>query len=124
MVGSVEDPQTYGIIPCAISWLFKGIQEQKSRTGARFSVRVSAVEVSGPAAPIKDLLAGQSNGNYYYATVSRVCHFVHKDRFEKSCITDNIGIPYIYTYIYKRPQNGTNKLFWPMAVRASVGIYV
>ncbi|XP_025418626.1 kinesin-like protein CG14535 isoform X3 [Sipha flava] len=61
MIGSPEDPQTYGIIPCAISWLFKGIQEQKSRTGARFSVRVSAVEVSGPACPVKDLLAGQSN---------------------------------------------------------------
>jgi len=66
MIGSPEDPQTYGIIPCAISWLFKGIQEQKARTGARFSVRVSAVEVSGPASPVKDLLAGQSNGNYIY----------------------------------------------------------
>ncbi|XP_025202408.1 kinesin-like protein CG14535 isoform X3 [Melanaphis sacchari] len=61
MIGSPEDPQSYGIIPCAISWLFKGIQEQKARTGARFSVRVSAVEVSGPASPVKDLLAGQSN---------------------------------------------------------------
>jgi len=72
MVGSPEDPQTYGIIPCAISWLFKGIQEQKSRTGARFSVRVSAVEVSGPACPVKDLLAGQSNGNHsnYYFSFS------------------------------------------------------
>ncbi|XP_026804712.1 kinesin-like protein CG14535 isoform X1 [Rhopalosiphum maidis] len=61
MIGSPEDPLSYGIIPCAISWLFKGIQEQKARTGARFSVRVSAVEVSGPASPVKDLLAGQSN---------------------------------------------------------------
>ncbi|XP_050542839.1 kinesin-like protein CG14535 isoform X2 [Daktulosphaira vitifoliae] len=61
MIGSPDDPQTYGVIPCAISWLFKGIQEQKTRTGTRFSVRVSAVEVSGPATPIKDLLAGQSN---------------------------------------------------------------
>lgn len=69
MIGSPEDPQSYGIIPCAISWLFKGIQEQKARTGARFSVRVSAVEVSGPASPVKDLLAGQSNGNYIYICI-------------------------------------------------------
>lgn len=69
MIGSPEDPQSYGIIPCAISWLFKGIQEQKARTGARFSVRVSAVEVSGPASPVKDLLAGQSNGNYIYTCI-------------------------------------------------------
>jgi len=74
MIGSPEDSQTYGIIPCAISWLFKGIQEQKARTGARFSVRVSAVEVSGPASPVKDLLAGQSNGNYTYIPYLYVTH--------------------------------------------------
>jgi len=77
MIGSPEDPQTYGIIPCAISWLFKGIQEQKARTGARFSVRVSAVEVSGPASPVKDLLAGQSNGNYTYIYILYTIGFTH-----------------------------------------------
>ena len=52
-----------GIIPCAISWLFKAIDEQRHRTGARFSVRVSAVEVSSGANPaLRDLLIGYANG--------------------------------------------------------------
>ena len=46
MIGSDDSLQTLGIIPCAISWLFKLINERKEKTGARFSVRVSAVEVS------------------------------------------------------------------------------
>ncbi|XP_053722531.1 kinesin-like protein KIF26B isoform X2 [Synchiropus splendidus] len=48
MIGRHDSLQTLGIIPCAISWLFKLIDERKEKTGARFSVRVSAVEVSDP----------------------------------------------------------------------------
>lgn len=48
MIGRDDSLQTLGIIPCAISWLFKLIDERKEKTGARFSVRVSAVEVSAP----------------------------------------------------------------------------
>ncbi|KAM9817540.1 LOW QUALITY PROTEIN: kinesin-like protein KIF26B [Neosynchiropus ocellatus] len=48
MIGRDDSLQTLGIIPCAISWLFKLINERKEKTGARFSVRVSAVEVSAP----------------------------------------------------------------------------
>lgn len=65
MLGSPESANTLGIIPCAISWLFRSINEQKQKTGARFSVRVSAVEVCGPSNQLKDLLAGYSNGNYF-----------------------------------------------------------
>ncbi|KAF7283230.1 hypothetical protein GWI33_001155 [Rhynchophorus ferrugineus] len=61
MLGMPDNANTLGIIPCAISWLFKGINEQKQKTGARFSVRVSAVEVSGPTNQLRDLLAGYSN---------------------------------------------------------------
>ncbi|XP_050497405.1 kinesin-like protein CG14535 [Diabrotica virgifera virgifera] len=70
MIGSPESSNTIGIIPCAISWLFKGINEQRQKTGARFSVRVSAVEICGPTNQLKDLLAGfasdseQSPGMY------------------------------------------------------------
>lgn len=46
MIGRDDSLQTLGIIPCAISWLFKLINERKEKTGARFSVRVSAVEVT------------------------------------------------------------------------------
>ncbi|KAB0799044.1 hypothetical protein PPYR_06924 [Photinus pyralis] len=61
MLGTPENANTLGIIPCAISWLFRGINEQKQKTGARFSVRVSAVEVSGPTNQLRDLLSGYSN---------------------------------------------------------------
>ncbi|XP_044733263.1 kinesin-like protein CG14535 [Chrysoperla carnea] len=61
MLGSAENANTLGIIPCAITWLFRGINEQKQKTGARFSVRVSAVEVCGPSNQLKDLLAGHAN---------------------------------------------------------------
>ncbi|XP_014681648.1 PREDICTED: kinesin-like protein KIF26B [Priapulus caudatus] len=60
MVGRDESPQTLGIIPCAISWLFKLINEQKQRLGTRFSVRVSAVEVTGRNETLSDLLAEQA----------------------------------------------------------------
>ncbi|XP_023723787.1 uncharacterized protein LOC111873360 isoform X3 [Cryptotermes secundus] len=65
MVGSPESTNTLGVIPCAISWLFRGINEQKQKTGARFSVRVSAVEVlqqsGGTSQQLKDLLAGHAS---------------------------------------------------------------
>ncbi|XP_067009925.2 kinesin-like protein CG14535 [Anabrus simplex] len=60
MVGSPESAHTLGVIPCAISWLFRGINEQKQKTGARFSVRVSAVEVLGSSHHLKDLLAAHA----------------------------------------------------------------
>ncbi|XP_014259539.1 kinesin-like protein CG14535 isoform X1 [Cimex lectularius] len=56
MIGQPKADQL-GVIPCAISWLFKCIAEQKQKTGARFSVRVSAVEVAGPSYMLKDLLS-------------------------------------------------------------------
>ncbi|KAH8352083.1 hypothetical protein KR084_001844, partial [Drosophila pseudotakahashii] len=47
-----------GAAPCAIAWLYKGIQERRQKSGARFSVRVSAVGVSAtkPDALSQDLL--------------------------------------------------------------------
>nr|XP_061796210.1 kinesin-like protein KIF26B [Nerophis lumbriciformis] len=73
MIGRHDSLQTLGIIPCAISWLFKLINERREKTGARFSVRVSAVEVWGKEENLKDLLSevatnslqdGQSPGVY------------------------------------------------------------
>ncbi|XP_033736356.1 kinesin-like protein KIF26B isoform X2 [Pecten maximus] len=62
MVGQDQSAQTLGIIPCAIAWLFRLINEQKEKTGARFSVRVSAVEVTGKAECLKDLLSDVAAG--------------------------------------------------------------
>ncbi|XP_077995110.1 uncharacterized protein LOC144448694 [Glandiceps talaboti] len=63
MIGKDDSPQNLGIIPCAISWLFKIINDRKERSGARFSVRVSAVEVVGKSENLKDLLAEQAMGS-------------------------------------------------------------
>ncbi|KAF6771391.1 hypothetical protein AHF37_09650, partial [Paragonimus kellicotti] len=60
MIGDDKTPNGLGLIPCAISWLFRLINEYKERTGARFSVRVSAVEVWGANELLRDLLSSCS----------------------------------------------------------------
>lgn len=62
MIGEDSSSLTLGLIPTAIAWLFKVISEQKDQTGARFSVRVSAVEVTGKQEQLKDLLADVAQG--------------------------------------------------------------
>lgn len=64
MFGSIASAKELGAIPCAISWLFKGINERKQKTGARFSVRVSALGVSAtkPGSSSKDLLIAHATG--------------------------------------------------------------
>ncbi|KAK0147149.1 Kinesin-like protein KIF26A [Merluccius polli] len=57
MIGKDGSTQSLGIVPCAISWLFKLINERKEKTGTRFSVRVSAVEIFGKDEELKDLLS-------------------------------------------------------------------
>ncbi|XP_015113333.1 kinesin-like protein CG14535 isoform X1 [Diachasma alloeum] len=61
MLGTPEAGHTLGAIPCAITWLFRGIAEQRQRTGARFSVRVSCVELTTGQQQLKDLLAAYAN---------------------------------------------------------------
>lgn len=62
MLGTPEAGHTLGAIPCAITWLFRGISEQRQRTGARFSVRVSCVELTTGQQQLRDLLAAHANG--------------------------------------------------------------
>lgn len=64
MIGVDDSPQNLGIVPCSIAWLFKLINDQKDQTGARFSVRVSAVEVTGKQEQLKDLLADVAAGEH------------------------------------------------------------
>ncbi|XP_051816563.1 LOW QUALITY PROTEIN: kinesin-like protein KIF26B [Acanthochromis polyacanthus] len=47
MIGRDCSTQSLGVAPTAISWLFKVIEERKEKSGGHFSVRVSAVEISG-----------------------------------------------------------------------------
>ncbi|XP_055540135.1 kinesin-like protein CG14535 isoform X2 [Wyeomyia smithii] len=55
-------PSDLGAIPCAIAWLYKGINEKRQKSGARFSVRVSALGVNAtkPGSSSRDLLAGHA----------------------------------------------------------------
>ena len=64
MFGSVASANDLGAIPCAIAWLYKGINEKRQKSGARFSVRVSALGVSAtkPTSSSRDLLAGHATG--------------------------------------------------------------
>ncbi|XP_022245725.1 uncharacterized protein LOC106462696 isoform X2 [Limulus polyphemus] len=57
MIGESSSIQELGATPCAIAWLFKLISEQREKTGARFSVRASAVGVTGRSETIRDLLS-------------------------------------------------------------------
>ncbi|XP_066525814.1 kinesin-like protein KIF26A isoform X2 [Hoplias malabaricus] len=63
MIGQDSSAQSLGIAPCAISWLFKLISERKEKTGTRFSVRVSAVEIYGKDESLQDLLSDVSTGS-------------------------------------------------------------
>ncbi|XP_072537367.1 kinesin-like protein KIF26B isoform X2 [Salminus brasiliensis] len=63
MIGRDDCSPSLGIIPCAISWLFKLINKKKDRTWANISVSVSAVEVCGETEVIRDLLADVESGD-------------------------------------------------------------
>ncbi|CAB1340547.1 unnamed protein product [Coregonus sp. 'balchen'] len=63
MIGRDCSTQSLGVAPCAISWLFKLIEERREKAGARFSVRVSAVEISGLDEALTDLLSDVSTGS-------------------------------------------------------------
>lgn len=64
MFGSVSTTTELGAIPCAISWLYKGINERRQQSGSRFSVRVSALGINAtrPGTSSKDLLAAHKTG--------------------------------------------------------------
>ncbi|XP_075264054.1 uncharacterized protein LOC142355909 isoform X3 [Convolutriloba macropyga] len=68
MVGEDTSLQTIGVIPCAISWLFRLINDQKQKSGAKFSVRVSSVELYGKDEHVKDLLADQDTGGSFFSS--------------------------------------------------------
>ncbi|XP_047397543.1 kinesin-like protein KIF26A isoform X2 [Sciurus carolinensis] len=63
MIGKDSSPQSLGVVPCAISWLFRLVEERKEKTGTRFSIRVSAMEVCGRDQNLHDLLAEVASGS-------------------------------------------------------------
>lgn len=79
MVGKSDSPQDLGVMPCAISWLFRLIYEQRQKTGARFSVRVSALELSGRSETLRDLLSEYAAGKSVQK-MNKVAGFVQMSR--------------------------------------------
>uniref|UniRef100_A0A4W4EFW5 Kinesin family member 26Bb n=1 Tax=Electrophorus electricus TaxID=8005 RepID=A0A4W4EFW5_ELEEL len=73
MIGRDDCTSSAGIIPCAISWLFKLLNKKKDRTWANISVSVSAVEVCGETEVIRDLLADIESGDRKDTHKSNVC---------------------------------------------------
>ena len=58
MLGRDESPQTLGLIPCAISWLYTAVERRKEKTWTNLTVSVSAVELCcGAGETVRDLLA-------------------------------------------------------------------
>ena len=62
MVGVDSSCAEFGVIPTAISWLYHLIENQKNRTGARFSIRISALEIRGKNEELSDLLSDCAAG--------------------------------------------------------------
>lgn len=102
MMGNDVSAQSLGIMPCAIAWLFRLIDEQKEKTGARFSVRVSAVEVSGKNEQLKDLLAdvAKCKGTLL---ITCFCHFFFFFKDAIGWIT-SILVKFLYKCCYRFPK--------------------
>ena len=75
MLGTHTCRGQLGVIPTGIAWLYKAIQELKGTTGARFSVRVSAVAIDAPGTAVCDLLAhcAQNQGNVFSYLIQNKC---------------------------------------------------
>ena len=56
MFGSDESSASMGIVPLGIYWMFKLIEEAKIRSGVKFTIHISAMEVIGKEELLKDLL--------------------------------------------------------------------
>ncbi|XP_054475003.1 kinesin-like protein KIF26A [Anoplopoma fimbria] len=62
MIGRDCSTHSLGVAPTAVSWLFKVMEERREKSGARFSIRASAVEISGREETLTDLLAQLAQG--------------------------------------------------------------
>ncbi|GAV01807.1 hypothetical protein RvY_12458-2 [Ramazzottius varieornatus] len=60
VVGCDSSATHAGLIPSAMSWLFRLMEEEKEKSGVRYTIRISAVEVSGSQETVTDLLADQA----------------------------------------------------------------
>ncbi|VEL37689.1 unnamed protein product [Protopolystoma xenopodis] len=68
---SVAGSRSMGLLPCTISWLFRMITQRQEDIGARFSVRVSAVELTNREETLQDLLATSSQSGFSFKGLSQ-----------------------------------------------------
>ncbi|XP_050730279.1 kinesin-like protein KIF26B isoform X2 [Eriocheir sinensis] len=61
MLGGGESCHTLGVMPTAVWWLYRALQDHRANTGARHSVRVSALQIA-PGDVVTDLLAQYAQG--------------------------------------------------------------
>ncbi|KAJ8409057.1 hypothetical protein AAFF_G00240780 [Aldrovandia affinis] len=74
MMGDDGSSHSLGVAPCAISWLYRLVEEHRERTGARVILRASAVEISGREETLRDLLGGaSSDGPVIYLREDPIC---------------------------------------------------
>ena len=63
MTGKDDSILSLGVIPCAVSWLFRLVSKRKEKTGADISVSISAIEVCGKNEILRDLLSTEDTGD-------------------------------------------------------------
>ena len=64
LFGKDSSVQNIGIVPNAINWLYRSINELRDHQKIRLFVRVSAIEVYGRSEKLKDLLVGFCEGKF------------------------------------------------------------
>ena len=85
MVGDDSAKSSVGVIPTAIAWMYKVIKDRKQKTSARFSVRVSAVEISQDE-NLRDLLT-----NYASETDQSPGVYLRQLPASQSCVLQNLS---------------------------------
>lgn len=86
MLGSDASIASIGVIPCAIAWLFRLVEEQRETTKTRFSVRVSAVEVFGHDESFKDLLQESAPDGKRTEITHKLIYFIIKHHLHYSSL--------------------------------------
>ncbi|XP_076128023.1 kinesin-like protein KIF26B [Alosa pseudoharengus] len=64
MTGKDDSILSLGVIPCAISWLFRLVSKRREKTGAEISVSITATEVYGRNEVLRDLLYTEDMSNF------------------------------------------------------------
>ncbi|XP_041952272.1 kinesin-like protein KIF26B [Alosa sapidissima] len=73
MTGKDDSILSLGVIPCAISWLFRLVSKRREKTGAEISVSITATEVYGRNEVLRDLLYTEDMSNFGNGQKPGIC---------------------------------------------------